>query len=281
MIQVKILADSINFAGNRLTSFLLTYPRFIHADFMTHRLFSRNASSSRARPIEKLIEEAENTPAMPIYWGKNQKGMQAFTELAGKDKVRAVDEWNKARMAAIKHAKRLNKIGLHKQLVNRILEPFTHITVICTATEYGNFFNLRAHKDAMPEIQELAYQMLKLYKKHKPVVKQPGEWHLPFADKHIKKGLSQQQLLKIVTARAARLSYLNFDGDIQPEKDFELHDRLMSSGHWSPFEHAAMAYKTSKRSGNFIGWKQYRKLFKNEHQKRFDANTLLNERGNI
>lgn len=281
MIESKIVADSINKSGNRITTYLLTYPRFIHADFMTHRVFSRNASSSRARPIEKVIEEAELTPALPIYWGKNQRGMQAAEELEGMAQLLCKLRWNDARVAAIEHAKALHELGLHKQLVNRILEPFTHITVLCTATDYGNFFNLRAHPDAMPELQELAFQMLTLYMDSEPKLLNVGDWHLPFADRYLTEGLTESQLLKIVTARAARLSYLTFDGNISHDKDYELHDRLAESGHWSPFEHAALALDGNVQCGNFVGYKQYRKFFSQENRREFNQKELFKQRRGV
>jgi thymidylate synthase ThyX len=283
MIEVSILADSINTCGNRLTSYLLRYPRFLHSEVLTHRTLSRNSSSSRARPITKIIEEAENQPALPIFWGKNQRGMQASEELTGKELERAKYHWDKARRAAIARAKKLNEVGMHKQYVNRLLEPFTHITVICTATEYGNFFNLRAHPEAMPEIQELAYKMLELYQLGKPLALKPGDWHLPFADKFLPDASFSEAsreyviscLLKICTARCARLSYLNFDGNFEISKDFELHDKLVESGHWSPFEHCAVCLETPERCGNFTGWKPYRKFFNNENQTHFNAEQIL------
>jgi thymidylate synthase ThyX len=278
MITAKIVADSISQTDNRITSFLLTYPRFIHADFMTHRMFSRNASSSRARPIQKVIIEAAFSPALPIFWGKNQKGMQSAQELQGEELRLAQKEWHSARRTIIKKAIKLCKLGMHKQYVNRLLEPFTHITVLCTATDFGNFFNLRAHKDAMPEIQELAFQMLELYTSNIPIRKKRGEWHLPFTDKHIESGIPLENLLKIVTARAARLSYLNFDGDIQPEKDYRLHDELANNRHWSPFEHAALCLDAKIRCANFFGWKPYRKFFTNENRSIFDVVQLIKGR---
>lgn len=277
MIEAKIIADSYNPAGDRLTTYLLRYPRFFHADFMTHRVFSRNASSSRARPAIHFIQEAEQTPALPIYWGKNQKGMQAREELFGEKLALAQQIWDEARQDAIKHAKRLNEVGLHKQLLNRILEPFTHITVICTATDYGNFFNLRAHEDAMPELEELAFQMAELYVTNQPKHLNVGDWHLPFCDNYIEKH-DTNTLLKICTARCARVSYLNFEGNIDYTKDCELHDDLKKSGHWSPFEHAAIALDKSDRCGNLIGWKQYRKFFLGENQTKFNAVEKLGRR---
>lgn len=289
MIKASIVADSISQHGYRIITYLLTYPRFIHAEIMTHRALSRNAVSSRATPIEKMIARIEQEPAKPFYWGKNQKGMQAGEELSEEQRKLALKIWHLSSKRQIKYARMLSKLGVHKQIVNRLVEPFAHITTLVTATEWGNFFNLRAHPDAQPEFQELAYQMLELHSEHKPQLKGTGEWHLPFADRYIVEGLSLSQLLKITTARAARLSYWSFEGDIDHDKDYDLHDRLVSSGHWSPFEHAAccMSYDEiladlldgRKLQSNFTGWFSYRKTFQNENQNTFNAEQLLNKRG--
>lgn len=279
MIEAKIVADSISPAEIRITTFVLTYPRFIHSELMTHRAFSRNAASSRAIPVEKMIDRILQEPAGPIFWGKNQKGMQAATAIEEATSYYAKWEWHLAMLDAVKHATVMIKMGVHKQIANRLLEPFAHMTTLVTATEFANFFNLRAHKDAQPEFQELAFQMLAAYKSHKPVFKLYGEWHLPFADRYVDESLTQEQLLKIATARAARVSYLNFEGDIVHEKDYVLHDQLMESGHWSPFEHAAQAEDGSNRHGNFVGWKQYRKFFPYENRSILDSDFLIKQRG--
>ena len=278
MIEAKIICDSVSHLGNRLTSFILKYPRMVHSEFLTHRAFSRNASSNRAIPVSKLIEEAEFAPALPIFWGKNQKGMQAMEELDSIDRELAIKCWSQSRLEAVRYAKLLNGFNLHKQLVNRILEPYTHITVICTATEYGNFFNLRAEKSAQPEIQELAFQMLAAYQVSVPAFLNPGEWHLPFADKLLDVSLTLQQKLEICTARAARVSYMTFDNVISYEKDKELHDNLIINGHASPLEHSAQALDNSEFCGNFRGWKQYRKFISNENRTSFDAKQILKNR---
>lgn len=276
MITAKIIADSVNDVGNRITTFVCTYPRFIHSEVMTHRTFSRNASSSRAIPITKMIETIEKEPAMPIHWGKNQKGMQAEAQIAPVDQDRARDTWLMAMKSAIEYANVLSAMGVHKQVVNRLLEPYSHMTTIITATEWGNFFNLRAHKDAQPEFKELAVQMLKASMNSGPVYKKSGEWHLPFSDQYF--GVMPiDQMLKITTARCARVSYLTFDGVIDSQKDFQLHDQLKESGHWSPFEHAACSLSSSDFSGNFRGWKQYRKLFTDENKQNYNPNQLLKD----
>ena len=156
-ITAKIIADSISvITGIRLTTMELSYHRYIHSEFMTHRMFSRNASSSRAIPIKKLLEQVKNDPMMPIHWGSNKPGMQAGEELKGEDLHVAQREWINAANNAVDTASHLQELGLHKQIANRLLEPFLAIKVVVTATEWENFFKLRIHKDAQPEIQELA-----------------------------------------------------------------------------------------------------------------------------
>lgn len=275
-IEAKIIADSVNVVGNRITTFVCVYPRFIHSEILTHRLFSRNAASSRAIPIKKMIDMVRENPAMPMHWGKNQKGMQATEQI--EDVASAQKVWLDAMEQAIKHAEMLTTQGVHKQVVNRLLEPFVHMTTIITATEFGNFFNLRAHKDAQPEFQELAFQMLNAYANNPPVFKKPGEWHIPFGDQFIDEELTVQQKLKIATARAARVSYLTFDGNIDHEKDYVLHDLLRNDGHLSPFEHSACALSSSEASGNLRGWQQYRKLFTDEHKQQIDINKLIKDK---
>lgn len=275
MYRAKIIGDSVNPCGNRLTTFELEYPRFVHAELMTHRVFSRNSASSRAIPITTLMDRVEKDPAMPIWWGKNQKGMQAKEELQGQDLEDVKKLWLEGRDAMLELAAKLDAKGLHKQVTNRILEPWMFITVIVTSTEYDNWFHLRAHKDAQPEIQWVAKEMLKLYESSTPAQLKAGEWHTPYVEiddsshplyvtpEEAEEG--SMFYVKISTARCARVSYLTHDGVRSLSKDMVLHDKLKASGHWSPFEHSACALDTPERVGNFQGWRQYRKYFPNEH----------------
>lgn len=262
-ISAKIILDSVNPFGERITTWILTYPRFIHAEFMTHRVFSRNASSSRAIPIGKALESVAANPAVPEYWGANQKGMQAAVELEGEALAHAKEIWQQSCDAAIKTVQALDQLSVHKQIASRIVEPWNHITVLATATDYTNFFSLRAHKDAQPEFQVLAYTMLKAYVTNVPKKMTWGEWHIPFGEQ-MPDGITTEDALKVATARAARLSYKTFEGIIDVAKDIELHDRLAQSGHWSPFEHCAYACEDDQNS-NFRGWQQYRKQFSTEN----------------
>lgn len=157
-------------------------------------------------------------------------------------------------------------VGLHKQIANRILEPWMHITVIMSTTTHANWFALRDHPDAQPEIAELARQMRVAIEASTPVLRHHGEWHLPYVDKHEFMEYSIEDCLKMSTARCARVSYLTHDGKRSVKRDLQLHDRLVASDpkHASPSEHQAMALDRPERWGNFVGWKQYRKTLENE-----------------
>lgn len=284
---VTILADSVaDYASSpsRLTTFELTYPRCIHSEFMTHRVFSRNSASSRAIPVEKMIRDVEENPFIPISWGKNQRGMSAREELDEKEADHALELWLQARDRAVDSALRMIEIGLHKQIINRILEPWMWITVICTGHTFKNFFLQRCHEDAEPHMQRLAGMMREAYEASKPTVKDQGEWHLPFiTDQDIRTyrlaarapGASawddEMALVKKSVARCARGSYLQQHGNFTMAKDIELHDLLAEKRHWSPFEHQAVNDRAKWISASFplgnlatTGWVQYRKTFAGE-----------------
>lgn len=273
-IKAEIIADSINPNGNRITTFVVTYPRFILAELNTHRALSKNSASSRAIPIEKMLKMVEHETAVPVRWGKNGKGMQDHGAFEGFEAARARGLWVSAAESALYHATRLRVHGLHKSIVNRVLEPFAWMTTLITATEWENFFALRMHKDAQPEFQRLAYLMLKAYLASTPVGRHWDDWHIPFADRM--PDVTFDQKLKIATARAARVSYLTMDGEIDVAKDIELHDKLLASGHMSPFEHCAQADYGESYFGNFRGWCQYRKTLPGENRK-VDLHRLLRE----
>jgi thymidylate synthase ThyX len=273
MITAKIIKDSINSAtDDRLTTFVIKYPRFVHAEFMTHRVFSKNSASSRAIPSKKMIQMIVDDPALPVFWGKNQAGMQAHEEIEQIEQCKL--EWLDARDECILRVEELlETFNLHKQIASRILEPWFNITVIVSGTEWENFFALRAHKDAQPEIRELAEQMLACYNSSIPDIKVTKKdklenlnWHIPF-EENMPEGISKEDQLKIAIARCARVSYVTFDGKIDPAKDLELYERLVGSAplHASPTEHVAYPIFSSEFVGNFSGWVQYRKTLKFEN----------------
>lgn len=258
----RVVADSLSQAQVRLTTLQLRYPRFIHAEFMTHRAFSRNASSSRAIPAKKLIDDVKRDPALPIFWGKNQPGMQAREELSPALMREAKLVWNLARDTAIRMAGLMEQANAHKQLVNRILEPFAHINVIVTATEWDNFFKLRLHPDAQPEIYELARVMRLALDQSIPDL---GEFHLPYVTSDEEQRYDFEICFKLSAARCARVSYLTHEGKAPNfDRDLKLADDLLNSGHMSPFEHAAQALdQANSWNANFRGWTSCRAVIEN------------------
>lgn len=254
--SAKVIADSISPYGVRIITLQLSYPRFIHGELMTHRSFSRNAASSRAVPVQKTIEQVLTNPVIPSYWGKNQSGMQACEELDSADKQKAIAEWLAASKSAVKHAQLLMKIGVHKQITNRLLEPFQEMHTIVTATEWDNFYTLRRHPDAQPEMKELADVMWEAMNNSTPTTLNFGEWHLPYVTETHG---SLEQKRQWSTARCARVSYKTHDNkNPDTAKDEILHDRLLQSKHFSPFEHQASPAEPNKFYANFRGWNSYR-----------------------
>jgi hypothetical protein len=265
--QVRIVEDSINDQNVRLRTFQLRYWRAIHAELMTHRVFSRNASSSRAIPVSKVLRQVWDDPAGPIHWGQNEAGMQANGQLAGWKLSTAKFLWKLAGRTMCGFAWAMMKVGLHKQVANRLLEPWQYISVVLTATDFDGWDELRDHKDAQPEIQELAIMMKKQSAWSQPTLLNPGEWHLPYITLAERKDLSLSDQIKCSVARCARVSYLTHDNQ-KPKlaKDIELYDRLVGAKPWhaSPLEHQATQYLGTgpARSGNFhSSWVQFRKLF--------------------
>lgn len=302
-IWAEIIADSVNNEGSRLTTFRLHYPRFIHSEFMTHRMFSRNASSSRAIPVQKMISQISESPAKPIHWGANKPGMTADSESDEliRDDLghhhRKEAYWQEAADEACRYAMGFSQAGYHKQIVNRITEPFQFMNVVATATDFDNFFFLRYHEDAQPEICELAKVMYEAYIDSEPELLQYGEWHTPYVE-HERRGdsllyvsagdyIPWQDALKISASCCAQASYRKLDTSL--DKAFDIYDRLVESKpvHASPFEHIATPFsddETKSRqklkrqmellgiegfdqvlyNANFKGWNQYRKKIPGE-----------------
>jgi thymidylate synthase ThyX len=256
--QADVLSDSVSPGGHRLTTFVLRFPRFVLPEFNTHRMFSRNASSSRAIPTAKLMKQLREDPVEPVAWGRNQAGMQAREELSAEEARAAAAVWHEARESALSHADQLRALGAHKQIVNRVLEPWMWASVIVSSTTYDNFFTLRCHPDAQPEIKRLADLMRAAYEGSAPVLVEPGGWHLPFIDGPDDRALPLDVQKQVSVARAARVSYLNHAGARDVDADLVLHQRLLDAGHWSPFEHVAMATDGHQAFNNFVGWQAYR-----------------------
>ena len=274
----KVLADSINEYGHRLTTLELTFPRCILAEFNTHRMISRNAASSRAIPTEKLIQRVIDDPFIPEF-RLNKKGMQAGESLGHDDAFVAEAHWLKQRDEAVCAARDLHKLDCHKQYVNRLLEPWMWCTVIASATEWNNLFNQRCHPDAEPSFQKIAWLAYDEMQKSEPILR--TDWHMPMINEddagevraylesdewndpvewtRVTDELVEEYAIKVSVGRCARVSYLTHDGKRDVRKDIELHDMLVKNGHWSPFEHVAIpAHPADRHHGNFKGWHQYR-----------------------
>lgn len=288
-IKAEIIAYSKSAQGQSIVTWCLEYPRFIHGEFMTHRLFSRNAASSRAIPVKSMIAQVMAKPAAPVHWGKNQPGMQAQEELEDYEMAHVMYIWEEAAYEAAMSAGAMDAMGAHKQIVNRLLEPFQTMKTVMTATCMDNFFWLRNHEDAQPEIKVLARLMWEALNSEDPVTLQPGDWHVPyFGEGYWLKGcgVSLEDALAISSSCCAQVSYRRLDDTL--EKAQMIFQRLVESEpvHASPFEHQATPMKWGKLckdtmqqgwedgvthmdrgfnfwSGNFIGWVQHRQLIPN------------------
>jgi hypothetical protein len=274
-----------------LSTLLLRYPRPIHAEFMTHRVMSRNAASSRAIPVKKLIQDVRQDPFVPLHWGANQKGMQADQQLTGWTRWMVYLLWMAGMWIMTSIALLASRLGAHKQIVNRLIEPWAHITVVVSSTEWSNFLALRDHKDAEPHIQILAQEVRKeLDRTDNIQTLIAGMWHLPFGTEKFQNqelnGEEYEAALQLEIKRSvaccASTSYKTVDGfDMTFEKAIELHDKLVGSAplHASPAEHVAQAdselvgmvegtgiecWENQREHGNFEGFRQYRKMLPNE-----------------
>lgn len=264
MYQADIIADSLNYCGNRLTTFRLCYPRIVHAEMLRHRVMSRSVSSSRAIPVKRMIEQLATGRYIPHEWRMNEAGMQGYT-VAGEDAAHsATVAWIQACSDAMHHAQRLANLGIHKQHVNRLLEPFAWVEEVVSTTEWRNFFSLRTAPDADPAIQTIARMIQDAYVNSVPVEVVTGSWHTPFIrdDEYDLPLVAKQQ---VSAARCARTSYSLRNGKVSDvESDMALFDKLASSRHWSPLEHVAMALAEPVRVGNYVGWRQMRKFYDGE-----------------
>lgn len=260
-ISATIIKDSIN-RGNRLTTIECTFHRFILPEVNTYRMWSRNAASSRAIPLKRRIEEVRTDPAIPVQWGKNQRGMVAEHNLSSETSSECFYTWIEASAAAADYAEILASLNLHKQTASRILEPFLWHTSVISSTDFSNCFNQRIHPDAQPEFKELAEAMKEAVDGSEPEILSENEWHLPYVDEDEKESVSLDQQKKISVARVARSSYLNQDKK-DVEADIYLYDRLLSANppHLSPFEMVATPVVAGEMpAGNYQGWHQLRHM---------------------
>lgn len=266
--SAKVICDSVSPYGVRLTTLEVKYHRFVLAEMNTHRVFSRNTASSRAIPYRKMRESVMDDPAIPLEWPQEQKGMQGGYELRHDDVVRCEEQWYAARDSAVAAADKLYELGLHKSVINRLLEPFQYVTSIITATDWQGFFDQRDSELAQPEIREAARAMRYAYEHSSPQRLSRGDWHLPYITEDDllesqQLGLNrhdENEILKqLSAARCARVSYLTHAGRRDWKADLSLYSRLVTAypPHWSPLEHVATPAH-DPTPGNFRGWYQLR-----------------------
>lgn len=295
----KILADSISPAGVRMTTLEIEYPRFILSELNTHRMLSKNSASSRAIPVRAMHEHIRENTATPVHWGVNQPGMKASEELSGAALSAAKYYWAKARDSAIAWSTELADLGIHKQVTNRITEPWMTMKTVISGTEWANLLWLRAHADAQPEFHELATKIMEARINSTPIELSPGEWHLPYiqTQRNSSGRLTylgpDKEAMTLVDARVvsasccAQVSYRKNDDSL--EKAHKIFKQLIESQpcHASPVEHQAtpmyvfvdeycpeswqegvthVSRNGDLWSGNLRGWIQFRKLIPGEAQ---------------
>lgn len=277
---VKMIADSISPQGVRLSTLHARYPRMVHSELMTHRVFSRNGRSSRAVPSLTLIKENLYIP----HFLKNKSGMQATEELDPQLRMEFEEEWKHLAELTQRQVESWTKRGMHKQWANRPLEWFGYIDVLISSTDWQNFIYLRDDKDAQPEMRDVAHMINHMLKMNNPLSLKPGEWHLPYItrEEEINPKIDSLTLKKVSAARCARISYKPFDGNADIDSELRRYDNLITSlpPHASPTEHQATPdkrinsstpwperWENPKLHGNFTGWIQHRKLIANESVK--------------
>jgi hypothetical protein len=253
--SAKVIADSINESEDRVITLELEYPRIIHAEFLTHRVFSRNGASSRAIPVITMLKNIWNNMFVPWYWGANQPGMQASKQLSKPRIFIANALWKTGACINLLGSYFLSSIGVHKQLANRNTEYASYIKTIVTSTDFDNFINLRLHPDAQPEICDLAFKIKDALANSKPVLLKEGEWHLPYVPNWKEYPNILEELKKVSVSCCAQVSYRTNDTSI--DKAIRITDKLISGDvkHSSPFEHVCTP---GKGKGNLKGWIQYR-----------------------
>ena len=296
MFYSRIEKHSVNPQGQELLSFVVTYPRSILPEFNTHTIISKNTSSSRAIPYEykgtrkdwqppSMREMVLTDPYLPLYYGRNERGMQATQELDQHEREQCIETILRLRDSAVAAADDLWHIGLHKQDCNRYIEPWAWTTQVLTGTHWANFFALRTHKDAHPAFRHIARRMYLQYKASKPTLLLPGQWHLPFVEDTELDLYNIKDAQVMSVARCARLSYTTHDtGERSLEADYRTYEKLNPTEgpkHMSPFGHqgtpaqcsgvvGGRAYYTDWIASNFQGWNQLRKFIPNENILKFE-----------
>lgn len=263
-ISAKVVADSLSSEKTRMTTYEIEMPRIILAELNTHKILNRNSQSSRAVPVKSAIEQVQKNGFAPVFWGKNQAGMTAKEEcnelINGFTREEA---WAAYRDAACANALEMFEAGYHKQIANRMIEPFQMIRLVFGGTEFDNLFNLRLEYNAQPEIRELVRCIYLAKQASTPVNLRYGEWHLPYIHRERVDGtiryygddgkeLSLDEARTISLSSVAQVSYRKQDTSL--EKAQSLLGKLFNGDvvHASPAEHIATPLVTYQTVGEKI-----------------------------
>lgn len=267
-----VIADTQKY-GHRITTVELVYPRYIHSELLTHRMFSRNASSSRATPLRVTCMEAMFDPVFFDYVGLNKSGMVEGEEISEKDKENFKKDWEALAFKVAAEVYRMSLVyNVHKGVLNRALEPFLRIRTLVTATDWDNFFKLRLAEDAQPEMRSLAEAIKGAMDKSTP---EDSYYHVPYVDMNNGDVYGDATVNNIVfskyallsAARCARVSYARLDGKpTDDDADIGLASKLLNDGHMSPFEHCAIYAVESAYYGNLYHWRSYRNMIENRQK---------------
>lgn len=235
------------------------FPNFLANNVVVHN--SRNSASSRAIPTLTSIKNVLASPVSPKDYGlpKNGKGMQPKSALTGLKAWLSVAMWNSLMYLTIAHCYLLNKVGLHKQWTNRLLEPYTYTKVLITSTEWDNFMKLRRHHASQDAMQVVAECIHKALNDSTPTTVHDGYWYLPYVGIFTVK--PSIELLNISVSCCAQVSFRTSDDS--PEKAERVVNALLNTDvkHMSPFEHIAVT--SSGNYYNLHNFMSYRYILEN------------------
>lgn len=288
-ISAFVVEDS-KVGNNRLTSLVLKFPRTVLAEFNTHRVFSRNSASSRARSVKATIKEVIENPYIPL-WTINKAGMSghwasprveaeatevylagrdaavrtALALLVGSDRIEGFGRDDKEiasrysevvdyyydHMYSGTGAEPDFGLSVHKQVLNRVLEPYMFHEVIVTSSYFDNFLKLRDHNEADPAIWGVSHLLGEAIAHSEPTI---SEIHAPFSS-NLEKTLilgqpwpvARPHLIKSAM-ESAQISYNDKSRAIKSTATAERGESLLTAGHLSPFEHVAVATRLLSRS---------------------------------
>jgi thymidylate synthase ThyX len=257
MIEVNpVLLSKYN--GTKIATLEVKVPYHTWIHLLTHRAFSRNAQSSRGIPFTRLLERATYIPeSFPI----NKPGMspENYIDKTHPDYQTLCNLWIKARTLAIETANTMYLHEVHKEIINRVIQPYCYITGIITATDWDNFIELRTASSTQEDTRKVAIRVREIINDMQFMNQM---WHIPYVDTMNEKMPINDSLL-ISAARCARVSYLNHNNEKNNhEKDMKLANQLLTDKHMSPFEHQACGYKG--KYYNLSNWLSQRFIIESE-----------------